>query len=75
LKRKTWLRELRGNRTQREMADELEINRAYYSQLECGKRGVSVETARRLAPKLGVDWTRFFEDEEDNPAAGRVVEQ
>lgn len=61
---RTWLIELRGEKTQKEMADLLEISRAYYSQLELGIRGASVDTARKLAPRLGIPWTRFFEDGE-----------
>jgi transcriptional regulator with XRE-family HTH domain len=57
-----WLVELRGERTQKEMADLLGISRAYYSQLELGIRGASVETAQKLAPRMGIPWTRFFED-------------
>lgn len=49
MEKRTWLRELRGTRTQKEIAGELGINRAYYCQLENGQRGISVSLARELA--------------------------
>lgn len=62
MKRRTWLRELRGDKTQQEIADELGIARAYYCQLENGQRGISVSLARELAEKLNIPWTYFFDD-------------
>ncbi len=62
MNQRTWLRELRGTRTQREFAEELEIDRTYYCQLEKGKRGISVALARELAEKLNIPWTYFFDD-------------
>jgi len=64
-----WLKELRGERTQEEMARHLGINRAYLAQLELGTRGISPERAKQLAKILDISWTRFFEDEEDESAA------
>ncbi len=64
MKKRAWLRELRGDRTQQEIADEMGINRAYYCQLENGQRGISVPLARKVASKLNIPWTYFFEDGE-----------
>lgn len=64
-----WLKTLRGERTQEEMARHLGINRAYLAQLELGTRGISPERAKQLAKILDISWTRFFEDEEDESAA------
>jgi transcriptional regulator with XRE-family HTH domain len=66
---RTWLVELRGERTQKEMAEALDISRAFYSQLELGIRGVSFETARRIASRLGVPWTSFYTCGEENGGA------
>ncbi len=62
MSQRAWLRELRGTRTQKEFAEELEIDRTYYCQLETGKRGISVALARELAEKLNIPWTCFFDD-------------
>lgn len=62
-----WLKEIRGKRTQKEMSEALGISRQYYSQLELGVRGTSYATACNLAEKLGVTWSRFYEN--DNPVS------
>ncbi len=66
LQPREWLKEIRGKRTQKEMSEALGISRQYYSQLELGLRGTSYTTACKLAEKLGIPWSKFYEDE--NPA-------
>lgn len=60
-KPRTWLIELRGERTQQEVADVAEIDRSFYTQIETGLRNPSVGTAKKIAKALGFSWTLFFE--------------
>lgn len=46
--------------TQQEVADACNIDRAYLSLIESGKRVPSVKVAKRLGLKLEIDWTIFF---------------
>ena len=57
-----WLRELRGDRTQKSVAIEAGIPQQLYNVIENGKRGASVAVAKKIAAVLDFDWTRFFED-------------
>jgi putative transcriptional regulator len=66
---RSWLRELRGSRSQREMAREIGISRTYLSQLEQGQRNPAPELAKKMAVKLGVDWPKFFEEGEPGDTA------
>ncbi|MZP31216.1 helix-turn-helix domain-containing protein [Heliobacterium undosum] len=52
---------LRGEKTQEAMADQLGISRNYLSELENGVTP-SVKTATRISFKLGVHWTKLFDD-------------
>lgn len=47
--------------TQSEVAKAVGISRAFYTNIENGKRLYSVETAKKIAKVLGFDWTSFFE--------------
>lgn len=47
--------------TQQEVADACNIDRAYLSLIESGKRVPSVKVAKRLGLKLEIDWTFFFD--------------
>lgn len=60
---RNWLRELRlsANYTQSEIADILNISRAYYTQIELGNRTPSPKVAIELGKVLDFNWTRFFE--------------
>jgi putative transcriptional regulator len=62
---RTWLKELRikHNMTQAQLANKAEIARTTYSMIELGERGITVDTAKKLAKVLSVKWTIFFEDE------------
>lgn len=59
-----WLIELRGDRSQQKVADEVGIAQSTYASIEVGTRRPSVETAKKIAGALGFAWTRFFEDQE-----------
>ena len=61
-----WLKEIRVQRglQAQEVAKEIGISVSYYCQIENGKRGCPVPTAKRIAAVLGFDWTRFYDDEE-----------
>lgn len=48
------------NLTQEEMACELGMSRQYYNALENGIRKPSIELAKKIAEKLGIEWTIFF---------------
>ena len=57
-----WLAELRGERTQQAMADQIGISQSGYASIESGTRRPSVTMAKRIAAAMGFEWTRFFED-------------
>ncbi|WP_107841689.1 helix-turn-helix transcriptional regulator [Metasolibacillus meyeri] len=61
---RTWLKEIRMQKgyTQEFIADNAEIERAYYTMIEQGNRNPSVAVAKSIAACLGFDWTLFFED-------------
>lgn len=45
---------------QETVATEAGISRAYYTQIETGKRNPTVDTAKKIAGALDIDWTLFF---------------
>lgn len=49
--------------TQHELAMETGLTHTSISRYESGKRTISVETAKKLAMALGVEWTDIFEGE------------
>ena len=51
------------NLTMRQVGEEAGISESYYSMIENGERRPSVAVAKRIAATLGVDWTKFFEEE------------
>ena len=63
-----WLCEIRKarNMTHDAVASASGISRAYYTNVENGKRGdpLPVDTAKKIAETLGFDWTKFFEEEQ-----------
>lgn len=65
-----WLKEIRerAGRTQQEVAEDAEIDRSTYANIETGKRTPGVETAKKIAEALGFDWTRFYEKDEKGEA-------
>ncbi len=50
--------------SQKELADELGVTTATISRYESGERKLPVETAKRIAEILGVDWYTLFDEEE-----------
>ena len=61
-----WLLELRKGRTQAEIAKAAGITQQMYSAIERGERRPSVKVAKRLASVLGFNWTRLYDDDDDN---------
>ena len=59
-----WLKRIRVSKalSQSEVADKVGISQNYYCQIEKGRRGVRVESAKRIASVLGFDWEQFFEE-------------
>lgn len=63
MKRRLWLINLRGDRTQEDVACEAKLSRPAYTQIELGTRNPSVGTAKKIAKVLGFNWTLFFEEQ------------
>lgn len=49
--------------TQQEIAKAVGISRTAYTNIENGKRKLTVKTAQKLGMILDVSWPRFFENE------------
>jgi putative transcriptional regulator len=62
LRKRQWLVDIRGSKTQEEIAKEAKIARSYYAQIEMGARNPSVTMAKKIAAALGFEWTIFFEE-------------
>ena len=60
---RSWLVDLRGGRSQQELANKIGMSQSGYASIETGNRRPSVESAKKIASAMGFDWTRFFEDE------------
>lgn len=69
-----WLQNIRGERTQQEIARECGISQNFYCWIETGERTPSVETAKAIAEVLGFNWTRFFEEDTSGRETGSVIE-
>ncbi|WP_298022275.1 helix-turn-helix transcriptional regulator [uncultured Dysosmobacter sp.] len=61
-----WLVEIRGKRSQYEVAKEIGIAQSTYASIEVGSRNPSVQMAKRIATELGFEWTRFFEENSES---------
>ncbi len=62
-----WLSDLRGNRSQDEIAQHAHLSQQGYSAIERGIITPSVPTAKRIAGVLGFEWERFYtEDDQGN---------
>ena len=59
------LREIRKaqNLTMKQVSERSNISESMLSLIESGKRTPSVRSAQRIAAALGVEWTKFFEEE------------
>lgn len=57
-----WLKEFRetANKTQVVVADEAEISRSYYTNIENGNKTPSVNTAKSIAKVLHFQWELFL---------------
>lgn len=51
--------------SQEDLAEEVGLTQVMVSYIENGTRRPSVETAKRIAKVLNIDWTEFFNDEGD----------
>ncbi|UQN27965.1 helix-turn-helix transcriptional regulator [Bacillus amyloliquefaciens] len=49
--------------TQEEVANQADIKRPYYSQIESGVRRPSVQVAKKISEVLEFDWALFFDSE------------
>lgn len=57
-----WLVEIRGDRSQYKVAEEIGIAQSTYANIEKGSRNPSVRMSKKIAAAMGFEWTRFFED-------------
>ena len=51
--------------TQQQLAELVGVDRTLISKIECGAATPSVATAKKIAAVLGFNWTRFYEDDND----------
>lgn len=60
--KRQWLKDLRAKKklTQQAVAQEAEIARAYYTEIENGVKTPSPSVAQKLSIILDFDWTKFF---------------
>ena len=50
------------NLTQCQVAEQSNISLCFYCQIENQQRNPSVDVAKKIAKVLGLDWTLFFEN-------------
>jgi len=50
--------------TQKDVAHLSGVKRPTYALIETGAREPSVPTAKKLSKVLGIEWTRFFEEQQ-----------
>ena len=50
--------------TQQQLAELVGVDRTLISKIECGAATPSVATAKKIAAVLGIDWVKFFDDEQ-----------
>lgn len=62
------LKELRkrAGMTQTTLSEKSGVSQQAISMIEHGHRNLNVQTARKLAPVLGVNWYDFFEGKEES---------
>lgn len=65
------LREKReaANLTQRQVAEGSKISLCFYNQIEHEKRTPSVQTAKKIAKILKINWTDFYDDLDERTKA------
>ena len=60
---RVWLSDLRGARTQHDVARAVGITQNYYSMIETGRRTPRVALAMRLGEVLGFEWQQLFDEQ------------
>lgn len=57
----TWLKAIRGECSQKKIAETVGISQAFYCEIETGKKRPSVRVAKKIAEVLNFEWTKFFD--------------
>ncbi|WP_198306490.1 helix-turn-helix domain-containing protein [Dehalobacterium formicoaceticum] len=73
MKQRQWLINLRGDKTQQEVANKSNISQNHYSWIENGERNPSIETAKAIAKVLSFEWIKFFNDKEETPQDSEAI--
>ena len=71
---RSWLKKLRHeshNLTQEQLAKMVGISRTMITEIENGNANPSVKVAKKIASVLGFNWTKFYEDDNDEQAASK----
>ncbi len=65
-----WLKDKRiqAGLTQNELVSNIHISQNHYANIENGERCPSVTVAKKIAQALDFEWTRFYEDEQQDTA-------
>lgn len=53
----------RMNMSQKELATKMEISQSYLSDIESGRKNLSIKTVKKLADSLGLSVTDLFNDD------------
>ena len=53
----------RMNMSQKELATKMEISQSYLSDIESGRKNLSIKTVKKLAGSLGLSVTDLFNDD------------
>ena len=60
---RSWLKRIRGQRTQGEVSIAIGISQGYYSDIENNRKTPMPPLAKRIATVLGFEWTKFYADD------------
>lgn len=63
---RAWLKDMRGNRSQADVATQCKMSQQMYSLIETGEREPTVKIAKAIAKALDFNWTKFYEDEKNS---------
>lgn len=58
------IKELRGDRSQEDVANTAEMERSFMTHIESGRRNISVDTLQRILTALDVSFKEFFNTKE-----------
>lgn len=58
------IKELRGERSQEEIANTAEMERSFMTHIENGRRNISVDTLQRVLDALEISFKDFFDSKE-----------